>query len=228
MQYPETKLLYLTDMFTYQTSAQLLAIETFEGEMAFVLDQTLFYPQGGGQPSDQGTITDEHNALFTVTQVRKHEGGVYHKGTLEHGTFTSASIVTLHINQKLRQLYSRLHTAGHLIDYALSRLGYQFVSTKGYHFPQGAYVEYESTLEQEEREALTSKLQEEAQVLINLHLPVQVKFIDPITRVMILENYPPIPCGGTHVANTGDIGTIHIRKIKNEKGHLRISYSIEP
>ena len=49
---------------------------------------------------------------------------------------------------------------------------------------------------------------------------------DKPCRVMIVQGYPGIPCGGTHVANTGTIKKVTIEKIKNKKGNLRISYRV--
>lgn len=227
-----TILLYLSDMFLYKTSAKVVdLIETEDKKVAVLLDQTIFYPQGGGQPCDKGLIKSKDGAIFDVTEVWIKDGIVHHVGSFQKGNFQAEMNVQLEINKELRKLHSKNHTAGHLIDFGLNNLGIQLVSGKGYHFPVGPYVEYCGTLEQEEREQLIEPLQETINKIISLNLPVAIKATQkdknsqPM-RSMLIHPYPAIACGGTHVGSTGEIGKIVIRKIKNEKGNLRISYAV--
>ena len=222
-----TRLLYLESMQLLDTQARIISIVPHDTLYKIVLDQTIFYPQGGGQPSDQGTITKEH-ALFDVQAVTLHDGLVYHSGTVRYGYFNEGDQVTLHVNQEVRILHNKNHTAGHLIDYGLAQLGYAFIPVKGYHFPHGPYVEYQGTLEQHEREQLQNTLEKVVNQFVANNLPVRTFFIDNNSqkRVMVAGDNPPILCGGTHVPNTQNVGHITIRKIKNEKGNLRISYAV--
>lgn len=223
-----TKLLYLTDMCTLRCDARITRVIQ-EGELsAVVIDQTVFYPQGGGQPSDKGTITHD-TSTFTVEKVYQENDEVIHAGTFTAGNvFDEGNIVHLRVDPELRNLNSRNHTAGHVIDYAMYNLGYRLPQAKAYHFPQGPYVEYQGTLEQEERDQLVGKLEQEVNRLVAEALPVIITFIDndPHKRAMIVQGYEPILCGGTHVTNTKDVGHVTIRKIKNEKGSLRVSYAV--
>ncbi len=237
----KTKLLYLDEMYRYQASAEIINIIESDEKTALILDQTIFYPQSGGQPSDKGIITHDQ-AVFAVEKVIFGDDCVEHMGTISNGSFKIQDRVQLTIDATLRQLHNRYHSAGHLIDYGLINLGYQLKSTKAYHFPQGAYVEYEGTLEQNVREQLVSALTAEVNKLVQEALPVLVKSYSqrelmkkiqkPVDaqwplRGMWVNKYGPIMCGGTHVANTADIGKIIIRKIKNNAGNLRISYEVE-
>ena len=223
-----TKALYLTDMCLLNCSAQVVKV-TVEGERSTViLDQTVFHPQGGGQPSDKGTMKNKE-IIFDVQNVSKEDGVVFHNGVFTSGQgLKEGDAVELEVEPELRKLHCRNHTAGHIIDYAMINLGYTLEPSKAYHYPQGPYVEYIGTLEQEERDALVQKLEREANKLVAEGLPVRVEFTDndPKKRSMIAGDYRPIPCGGTHVINTADIGHITIRKIKNEKGNLRVSYAV--
>ena len=238
----KTKLFYLNHMYDYEAEAILLDIVTADETIALILDQTIFYPQSGGQPSDTGIIT-QNNAEFDVEKVIFNEGTVQHLGKIKKGNFTIGSPVNLVINQKLRTLHSAYHTAGHLIDYALANLGYTLRSARAYHFPQEAYVEYEGTLEQNVREELIVMLQAEVNKLITQSLPVfmheytkdeflqQSKNLPDTSmdwplRFMVISNYEPIMCGGTHLSNTNEVGKVIIRKIKNASGKLRVSYEI--
>ena len=187
-----TRLLYLENMCQLTCEAHVIKTVHEDGLDKIILDQTVFYPQGGGQPSDKGTIKNSE-ALFEVQGVSCEDGIAYHKGTFQHGSFAPGVRVELQVDAKLRTLYNKNHTAGHLIDYALSNLGYSLVSGKAYHFPQGPYVEYQGTLEQAEREALQINLEKAVNDLVQQALPVTITFLDndPKRRAMIVHNYAP-------------------------------------
>jgi len=222
-----TRLLYLENMCQLQCQAHVLEVIQDGDIYKIVVDQTTFYPQGGGQPADRGVIQNEQ-AVFAVQGVSLENAIAYHKGIFERGFLSLQSIVEVIVDPQVRALHNKNHTAGHLIDYALANLGYSFVSGKAYHFPQGPYVEYGGTLEQQQREQLAPALEKAAQEIIDQELPVTISLLgnDPNKRAMQVTGYPPILCGGTHVLNTKEIGHITIRKIKNEKGNLRISYAV--
>ncbi len=242
-----THLKYLEHMYMLEDSATVVdSIKNENDTISIILDQTIFYPQGGGQPYDQGTITNMDNtASFNVEEVRFRDGIVYHIGTFTQGTLPLETSVMLHVNEERRTLNNRNHTAGHLIDIAMRNVGMNLIPGKAYHFPIGAYVEYSSTLDEAARETLQSKLEKEANHLVNQNLSVEVKIVsfeqlkelcshvpdyiptNKPSRVMIVKVYPAIPCGGTHVKNTQEIRYVTIDKIKNKKGNLRISYTIQ-
>ncbi len=222
-----THLHYLHDMGQLSCKAHVVHVTKDDEMYSVVLNETVFYPQGGGQPSDLGTMQSDR-ALFNVLHVSIEDGVVYHKGTFKEAPFTKGDKVELNVDASLRALHSRIHTAGHVIDYALSNLGYSLISGKGYHFPQGPYVEYRGTLEQSERDALVPRLEQAANSLVKAELKTSIKFIDNDLkrRSLVIDNFPPFLCGGTHVLTTKDIGHILIRKIKNDKGNIRVSYAI--
>jgi Ser-tRNA(Ala) deacylase AlaX len=223
----KTRLLYLDNMYQLTSQAHVIEIIQEDNSPKIILDQTVFYPQGGGQPCDKGIIKNSEG-LFEVHAVSINEGIVYHKGVFVTGSFAVSSLVELQVDETLRALYNKNHTAGHIIDLALSNIGYSLVAGKAYHFPQGPYVEYQGTLDQESREALQVSLEKAANKLVEQALPVTITLLDndPQKRAMVVNNHMPILCGGTHVSNTRDIGYITIRKIKNEKGNLRVSYAV--
>lgn len=208
--------------------AHIVQIAPEDNFTKILTDQTVFYPQGGGQPSDKGIMTDGVT-VFNVQSVFNDSGTIIHKGAFIPGQqFKVGQTVKLNVDAVLRTLHNKNHTAGHLVDYALYNLGYTLISDKAYHFPQGPYVEYQGILEQNEREQLLPKLEKAVNDLISQALPVNIMLInnDPQKRAMVVSNFQPILCGGTHVLNTKDIGQVTIRKIKNEKGNLRVSYAV--
>lgn len=116
-----TKLLYLENFTLFNATANVLDILQENGRTVVILDQTIFYPQGGGQPYDQGII-ENHNSRFIVEEVRLVDGIVKHSGTFEQGTFSKGDLVTCVVNQERRELHSRLHLAGHVVDMAVTTL----------------------------------------------------------------------------------------------------------
>lgn len=125
----QTRLLYLEDMCTLTCEAHVIKVVQEGEENKVILDQTVFYPQGGGQPSDKGTIKNAQ-ALFDVQGVSIEDGVVYHKGAFQDGSFAQDADVTVQVDPALRALHNRNHTVGHLINYALYNLGYSLVSGK--------------------------------------------------------------------------------------------------
>lgn len=236
MQNNQTKLLYLENMYLTSSQAKVLDIQPWENsKTVIILDATIFYPQGGGQPYDKGQIVFPDGAVFDVSEVWKKDGIVYHVGEFKNGAGLRDAQkdfqVELYIDQDLRNLHNRLHTAGHLIDYALANLGLNLEPTKGYHFPHGAYVEYKGILDDVTKEKLNQELEVAVNEIVKANLAVNISCEYSDTQVvpmryMRLEGYPAIPCGGTHVARTGEVEHVTIRKIKNEKGNTRISYAV--
>ncbi len=100
------------------------------------MDGTIFYPQGGGQPYDQGVI-ESAKGKFLVEEVRFVDGIVKHIGMFERGSFEKGDEVTCHVDKARRDLHSRLHSAGHIVDMGMTELGLGWIPGKGYHFPDG-------------------------------------------------------------------------------------------
>lgn len=238
-----TTLLYLEDFAMYTFTAKIKGIKEQEGKMVVFLDQTLFYPQGGGQPYDQGVIENERGK-FMVEEVRFIDSEVWHAGHFEKGTFVVNEEVRGHIDKDRRLLNARIHSAGHLVDKAIDELGLGWTPGKGYHFPNGPYDEYFGSLEGVD----TEKVKADTEKLCNGYIAEGGK-----TEVIFMTReemkatcrYAPdfptqkgeqarivvhggfyMPCGGTPVTDMAEIGRITIRKIKKEGDNVRIGYNI--
>ncbi|HBL98992.1 TPA: hypothetical protein DDZ86_05115 [Candidatus Dependentiae bacterium] len=239
-----TKLLYLEDNFCFTGFATILEVVLRDGIQAVVLDQTIFYPQGGGQPADHGEIVGP-NGRFAVTDVRFVDGIVNHSGEYADGVLEAGNRVELFVDVKRREFLSKLHTAGHLIDVAMERLDLHLPSAKGYHFPDNPYVEYEGSFTSDECAALQPRLQQEVNRLVEENIPVTYRMakreeLDAICihvptylpegkpiRVVSIGTLATCPCGGTHVASSAEVGFIEIRKLKSKGLNLRVSYVLK-
>jgi Ser-tRNA(Ala) deacylase AlaX len=173
----QTKLLYLEDFNTLEFTATVVSVEKDDQFEWIVLDQTYFYPQGGGQPFDLGTLESE-SGKFIITQVRFVDGVVRHIGSFGKGTFKVGGEVTGKIDQERRTLNSKLHSAGHLVDMAVRKAELGWVPGKGYHFPEGPYVEYQGDLEGKDIEKLKADLEKVGDELIQEGKETKIVFAD--------------------------------------------------
>ncbi|MFH1188974.1 MAG: alanine--tRNA ligase-related protein [bacterium] len=234
-----TKLNYLQDTYLFESETIFIETREHEKSMAVILDATIFYPQGGGQPADQGEIISG-DTIFVVHDVRIDEDGIiWHFGEYKSGKFTKGDSVILKIDKDLRILNARLHSAGHLLDCAVSNMHIENLNpTKGFHFSDGPYVEYDGTIENSAE--ILPILQKNIDDLLAQNLKVEKKDLSfeeaqkqqihaPVgkaVRVINFDGFPICGCGGTHVNSTSEIGTITIRKIKTKQGKTKISYSV--
>ena len=237
-----TKLTYLEDMHDLEADAYVERVEQQNGRDIVYLDQTILYPQGGGQPYDKGVIQSQ-DTKFIVEEVRFVDGDVLHIGHFEGQPFMQGEDVHVVVGAERRRLNARLHSGGHLVDMAITKLGLDWVSSKGYHFPDGPYVEYDGELDPERQTELQAKIEAKANELISHNLPVTCRFVDhdelkqlchhvpanlptnkPI-RVVQFDDFA-VPCGGTHVASLSAIQKLTITKVKNKHGSIRVGYAV--
>lgn len=126
-----------------------------------ITSETIFHAQGGGQPSDTGTITcSDPDIMFNVHQVRKpDEGAILHMGSLGSSSLSWSELVSASekmvgangrqdIDVPKRLLHSRIHTAGHVIGLAINQLVKEgklpedLKDGKASHYPGAAFVEF--------------------------------------------------------------------------------------
>lgn len=237
-----TTLLYMTDMAATEGNATVRAVLEVEGKTIVFLDQTLFYAQGGGQPYDKGSVTS-NSAVFEVDEVRYLDGLIKHIGRFTEGRFAEGDKVSLHVDPTRRMLHRRLHSGGHVVDLAVKRLGFTWLPGKGYHFPEGPYIEYQGSLP-ENKEHLMKDLEAECNKIIAENIPTRIEFVsaeemqkrgyaipptlDPAKplRIVYYGDFG-VPCGGTHVDQMGDLRSMSIRKIKQEGPTIRVAYDVE-
>lgn len=237
-----TQLSYLEHMHDLEADAYVERLDKQNGRDVVYLDQTILYPQGGGQPYDTGVIQNE-DTKFIVEEVRFVDGDVLHIGNFEGRPFMQGEDVHIVVDADRRKLNARLHSGGHLVDMAVTKLGLEWIPGKGYHFPDGPYVEYDGELDPEKQEELRARIEETANELIGQDLPVTCHFVEhdelqrlcrhvptnlpankPI-RVVQFDDFA-VPCGGTHVASLAEIQHLTITKVKNKNGSIRVGYGV--
>ncbi|MBQ8928441.1 MAG: alanine--tRNA ligase [Oscillospiraceae bacterium] len=219
----------------YEADAKLLAViqggavsdSVQEGqEAALVLDTTPFYAESGGQVADHGKIR-AGESVFRVSAVTKDEDGHYlHFGKAESGSFATGDAVHAKICKKFRGNVMRNHTAAHLLQAALRQVLGDHVHQAGQLVNERACrfdFSHFSAMTAEE----LSKVEAQVNEWILEAIPVEVQEM-PIEEARKLgamalfgEKYGDVVrvvragesvefCGGTHVANTANIGLFRI------------------
>ncbi|MDB5983843.1 MAG: alanyl-tRNA editing protein [Pseudomonas sp.] len=183
-----------------------------DGLFRVILTETLFHPQGGGQPSDQGTIAGVN------------VGRVFQDGDdLIHIVEAPVLVGDVHIEiaSELRNLHARLHSAGHLIANVIELQGWQGI--KGHHWPGEARVVFERSENAVELDAAVIEHMVN-QLTIEDH-PRHIQQVEG-SRIVGFGPLATYSCGGTHVNSTGKVGRVKISKIKEKKGQLSIQYEV--
>jgi alanyl-tRNA synthetase len=236
--------LYLNDAYLKEMEAVITEISKEidqQQRWMIVLDKTIFYPRGGGQSTDQGTLFTD-NWKGKVCQVLQKEGKTVHYvegdqpppiGTLLKGT----------LDWNRRYLNMRLHSAGHVVDFALYLLGYSpspLMPFKGEH-EKKPVIYYQGMVEEDFREALEKK----ANDLVAHNLVFSFRFADhqnlereaiylqpglpknkPL-RLLTLEGVGSVADGGTQVHSTAEVGKISILPIEKKDGMTLIHYRLK-
>jgi alanyl-tRNA synthetase len=237
-----TDRLYLKDTYLFESDARIVECKKYERDVPYILlNQTIFYAQGGGQPCDHGKIVGT-DFEYTVRDVRQIGEEIRHYIELSQSSTQNLpenSVVKCILDKDRRLLNARYHTAGHLLGNVVEELYPDLKAQKCHAFPGEAYIEFrgdempnEESLRESLRNATTENLLtkifetdhrqfESTYYKLPYEIPETKKF-----RVMQIGNYPPIPCGGTHVRSTGEIAEIMLKKMKQKNGLLKISFGV--
>ena len=236
-----TDLLYHTDSYLKEFDATVMAQN--EEMHAILLDRTAFFPGGGGQPYDKGTIVTE-NGVFTLTRARYGAEGVWH--ILEGETPLPAQESQIHgvLDWELRYKHMRTHTAMHVLCGTIFR-DYGALVTGGEMEPLHARMDFEfenlhKDLVQVIEDSVNAEIEKEHDVRVKI-LPREEAFqIPDLIRTKInllppeIQNIRTIEIvgldlqadGGTHVHNTREVGRIRIPDYKS-KGKINKRIYVE-
>jgi len=238
----KTELVYLTDSYLKEIEAKVLEIEIVNKKLAkLILDKTIFYPEGGGQSSDHGRIVIK-DKNFTVKQVRLENEEIKHYVELKEN-LPEKTTCFLEIDWKRRYKNMQIHTAGHIIDWALSELKLhndKITPHKANHKkkPCLIYLGKSKSIEK-------SDLQKRVNKILKNNLKITTEFIsyeelrekalyvfpnlpkDKPLRMVTLEGYKGVPDGGTLIKKTGEIYSIILQDIKVTKYSTEIYYNVE-
>ncbi|HEY3061477.1 MAG TPA: alanyl-tRNA editing protein [Chloroflexota bacterium] len=234
-----TELLYATDAYLRSFNAR---VDSVDGD-GVILDRTAFYPTGGGQPHDVGRLTWA-GGTASVAEVRKQGGSVVHR--LEGEMPQVGTVVQGEIEWQRRYALMRHHTALHSMSGVIYQL-FGATVTGGQMYPNRARMDFLlpdlSAARLQAIEARTNELLAEGHPVSIVILPRAEAFAIPDLirtkvnllpegieqiRVVNIEGIDQQADGGTHVANTREVGRVRITGSENKgKGNKRIEIALD-
>jgi misacylated tRNA(Ala) deacylase len=203
-------------------------------EIGVLLDRTVFYPTGGGQPGDTGTLRTADGRAVTIVDTVKGAGGIVHVADDASPALAVGNVVTAEIDWQRRHRHMRMHTALHLlcaiidggvtggsIGEAKSRLDFDLPDTS----LDKEHITAELNRLVAEDHPVGAKWISDAELAANPDM-VRTMSVKPPSgagevRILDIPGIDLQPCGGTHVASTGEIGVLRVGKIENKGKHNR-------
>ncbi|RMH43073.1 MAG: alanyl-tRNA editing protein [Deltaproteobacteria bacterium] len=229
-----TERLYLADPWLWTFDATVVGHAQRRGRAAVVLDRTAFYPEGGGQLADRGTLGGA-----AVVDVQVDDGGtIYH--VIDGDPPPLGARVRGEVDGRRRRAHMALHTGQHMLSRALvdvaaaptvsSRLG-----------EGGCTVDVAvSRLADRDVAAAVERVHEvvDADVEVRAWVPPPEELarlplrrapkVARDVRVVAIGDFDVSPCGGTHCTRTGQVGVVCVDRVEAYKGMTRIHFDAGP
>ncbi len=226
-----TKKLYWEDGTLSSFNSNILSVESYEkdpSKYVVVLGETAFYPEGGGQPSDEGTIDGK-----TVEYVYEEEGTIYHVMDIAPPLQQN---VECKINWQRRFDFMQQHLGQHILSAVFEKN--LSADTIGFHLGN-EFVTIDITKDTLSYDEV-KEIEMEANSIIYKNLNVYSHFpsteelkkfplrkapsVSEGIRIVEIADFDYSPCGGTHPSNTGSVGIIKVRKWEKMKGQVRVEF----
>ena len=221
----ETEKLYYTDPFLKIFTAKVLSCEAGKGGCLVTLDRTAFYPEGGGQPADHGTLGG-----IAVTDVHEKDGVIFH--TVEKAVEIGETVTGV-LDWARRFDHMQQHSGEHILSGILCR-DYH-CDNVGFHLGADTVtIDYNTDISWEE--ALAAEY--EANQVIWADAPVEITYPSPaeleeldyrskkaLTGKVRIVTFPAADCCaccGTHVARAGQVGIIKVLSCQKFRSGVRM------
>ncbi|MDI6847589.1 MAG: alanyl-tRNA editing protein [Candidatus Bathyarchaeia archaeon] len=245
---PSTHLLYYEDAYVKEFEAKVVKVlKTENRETGVILDETAFYPGGGGQPPDIGSMEGDTMQTKVVRLQRKGEI-IIHYVDENFGKIKEGDYVRGIVNWERRYRLMRIHTSAHLISQAIrqalgkpveiassgmdsekARLDFTHAGSTRELFPQIEALANKVVKENRTVKIRLMRRNEAEEHVKKFHeslktLPPQVSEV----RIVEIEGWHACACGGTHVKSTGEIEEIRLLSRSSKgKGIERIEFTVQ-
>lgn len=238
-----TRLLYYEDAYLKEFVSNVSSSKEIDGQWRIILDQTAFYPLGGGQPADNGMIKGV-NSEATVKDVHMEHGLVVHIAEVR-GKIGEGERVTGILDWIRRYALMRNHTLAHLmaeavrqatgspsevvssgLDSGKARLDMEYEGSLGPLLPRIQEVADKVIMEDRPVEIRNMQRADAEEYVARFHeslktLPPHVQSV----RIVEVKDWHACACGGLHVKSTGEIGAVEIlKRMSKGKGVERIEF----
>ncbi|WP_172194834.1 alanyl-tRNA editing protein [Saccharibacillus qingshengii] len=223
--------LYYDSAYTREWTTRIAEIVSREDSLYIRLDETAFYPEGGGQPGDTGAI-GEARVLDTIAE----NGRILHLVDRQPGA--AGDEVFCRLDWERRFDHMQQHTGQHLLSaVCLDLLG---APTLSFHLGQDyATIDVDKA---EWTDAELDQLEQEVNKRIQRNVAVNGYFVEPEeaarlplvkapsvegrVRIVDIEGIEYNACGGTHVRTTGELGLLKLLRAEKQKGNLRLTFKV--
>ena len=233
-----TKALFLSDSYLRETNATVVAVK--EGKYV-TLDQTVFYPNGGGQPHDIGSII-KNDYVYDVIYVGKFSGEISHE--IDHTGLQQGDKVRCVLDWDRRYKLMRSHTAAHVLAALLNKGTGALITGNQLAMD---HVRFDFSLEKFDRSILEEYLAKANELFGTdtpvtwyelpreeaLKIPGIVKMAEafppdlPLLRIVEILGVDKQADGGTHVGNLMEVGKVELVKTENKgKNNRRIYFKL--
>ena len=233
-----TELLFRDDAYMRACEAKVVAVNDLGG---VVLDRTVFYPTGGGQPGDSGVLRRADGGEVRIATAVKGDGPeeVVHVPVEGEAAPDVGETVTAEIDWDRRYAHMRMHSCLHLLSAVLP-----YPVTGGQVGAEKSRLDFDIPEATLDKDAITATLNElvaaddavgfrwitDAELEAKPEL-VKTMSVKPPTgaghvRLIEIKGRDLQPCSGTHVRRTGEIGPVEVRKIE-KKGRQNRRVSIQ-
>ena len=235
-----TERLYYVDSFLYEFEAKLVEITSVDSRPALILDRTAFYPTSGGQVFDTGWLwadgRNESERLPIVEVTEDEDGRILHFAA-ERPPFAPGTHLHGLIEKERRLDHMQQHSGQHVLSAAFVRL---------FNMPTVSFhMGVESSSIDLDTKSLTTEQLRDAETLANdivlENRRVDIRFVTQEEarglglrkipslehgklRLIDIHNFDLTGCGGTHVAHTGQIGCILLRKLEKVRQGSRVEF----
>ena len=222
---PVTEPLFQQDAYLRDCAARVIEV----GSEGVVLDRTVFYPLGGGQPGDTGLLRASGGREWRVVDTRKGESGrILHRLAEAAVPPTVGEAVEVVIDWERRYAHMRMHTGLHLLGSVL-----RYGVTGGQIGTDRSRLDFD-TQEEIDKEQVTDALNAlvvadhavGSQWITDEELDRQPELVRTMSvqpprgvgriRLLDIAGVDLQPCGGTHVARTGEIGRVVVTRVENK------------
>lgn len=202
-----TKKIFYNDPNIVNWESRITDIKKEKDFYILSLSETIFYPEGGGQPCDKGEIRSD-DWILLVSYIWEEDGKIWHKGILKGKREPLIDEkVELYVDSDLRREYMEQHTAQHLLsaiiekNYSLETTGFQIL---------GDHTKIEIPYRGFDPKSFVNEIESIVNKYIKENIPVKVYWKDENIRIVEIVGLDINPCGGLHVNTLGEIGLFKI------------------
>ena len=230
-----TERLHLTDSLLLEFDARVVASGLHGTVPALVLDRTAFYPEAGGQLGDRGLLRIGGRDI-TVRDVQVDDAGVVHHLLEAPVAGLEAAVAQGVVDERHRRDSMSQHTAQHMLSRA-------FFDAAGFETVSARLGSETSTIDLKASSIdrdVVARVEQRVNEAVLEDRPVHVLFptpdelpalrlskaptVDRDIRVIAIDRFDAMPCGGTHCQRTGQVGPVHVLGLEKYKGLTRLSF----